>query len=330
MAISFMLKLSVFTALAGCSTTTERMRGSDDDAEYSGSGGTAGGGAAGGNGGTGGSPRLDGSGGIDKNAGTGGSDAAGGGGGATGTDGGVDRGGGGTDARAPSDDGVLGGNDGGPSSEWIGGPSRCTGAGHLVCLDFENGIGSGWSASGAATTDAVHVARGQGALHIKGVGSIKATLPANGGKIWGRVFLWFAKTYPLPRTNSSLVNTKAGGSDYRVMMRRASFAAHNWDGTEHVSECHADVNCSADARARAAIPIEKWTCVEWFFDGASGRPAEIYQQGVRLEFSDYNPGWPKATSFSTMQIGNIPWHNEQVEMWVDEVALDTKRIGCDR
>jgi len=31
-----------------------------------------------------------------------------------------------------------------------------------------------------------------------------------------------------------------------------------------------------------------------------------------------------------MQIGNIPWHNEQVEMWVDEVALDTKRIGCDR
>jgi hypothetical protein len=92
--------------------------------------------------------------------------------------------------------------------------------------------------------------------------------------------------------------------------------------------------------SRKTLPTGRWTCVEWQFDG-SPDPAGGTKDAMRLWIDgeaitdasiDKRQGscqW-RAPTFSNLAIG---WQFHQVttipvDMWIDEVAVDTKRVGC--
>lgn len=340
----FVRRMSTLVALGigvvACTAPGKQRSDDDDDDEQrqdDGAGGDSGAGGAGGTGGAGGRGEP-----PDNQGGQGGGaflrrDAAvtsaprdaGGGGGAPGADAG---------AREDAMSGAAGRDAGGSDTGGVvmaGGPSRCVGAGLPICLDFENGLGPGVTAMGAGVSvDKTRAYRGSSALRIKmtkqETNVIATNLPSNGGVIWGRYFLYATGSN---KAHGSLVRLYGSGS-YRMGMSAYRFMGVYNPG-DLVSECNVFLHpdrCEPAENERALVPIERWTCVEWEMNAAAGQPTNVYRDGVRIGFKPYQNSWPKVTSFDRIDLGLAMYHaiDKPFDMWIDEVAVDTKRIGCDR
>ena len=90
-----------------------------------------------------------------------------------------------------------------------------------------------------------------------------------------------------------------------------------------------------------AFPSQRWACVEWefdgnknemhlWFDGALLADADIVGQGTRcVNSGDLGKPWT-APTFANLILG---WQQYQtstgpLELWMDDVAIGTTRIGC--
>ncbi len=94
----------------------------------------------------------------------------------------------------------------------------------------------------------------------------------------------------------------------------------------------------------ASLPVARWTCVEWQFDGArnalrfwmDGQPVDalaVEGKGDTCvggkEGGDGDGIW-RAPPFSALRLG---WQHHQtsstpVELWIDDVAVAPRRLGC--
>jgi hypothetical protein len=93
------------------------------------------------------------------------------------------------------------------------------------------------------------------------------------------------------------------------------------------------VDCAKTSNT--GVPVKRWVCVEWqfngsndemhlWFDGQAQTPVDIVKTGGGCSVP-----W-KAPVFDKLFLG---WRHSQpssidVEMWLDDVVIDTKRVGC--
>ena len=106
----------------------------------------------------------------------------------------------------------------------------------------------------------------------------------------------------------------------------------NYSGTGPASDCwnHASAQ---------VMPVAKWTCVEWQFDGPNdtlrfwlnGAPVDsltVQGKGQGCVHQDKTFEW-KAPNFDNLELG---WESYQMDsartLYVDDVVISTKRIGC--
>jgi Cip1-like, core domain len=286
-------------------------------------------GCASGTGGTGGGTGASGP------AGTGGDVGGGGGtsnGGAAGTGGTSGAGGSGTGGAS----GVGGGATGAGGTFGISGPTRCDGTLPL-CESFESGLdGTLWKTTKAGdatiTVDDVHAARGTKALHVKttaGGGSNFAyiketkTFPATNNVLYGRMFVWFEDA--LTTDGHFSLAEGAGNGTPAVIRFGGQFKAFGV-GTDSGSS-----GDWTDSDRTKLVPTQTWICAEFQFDGPTNT---FHVWWDDMERAMLTSGPSKHTTF-TMPAFNSLWFGwwmynlaEPQEIWIDEIAVDYKPIGC--
>ena len=309
--------------------------------------GTAGtGGMAGGGAGRGGAGGI--AGGVAGRGGGGGS----GQGGLAGTAGGS-AGGGGAGGAAGGTAG-RGGAGGATGSAGIGGASLCTAGRFLLCEGFEgvnvgNNTPSGWSRSGNATVADDQSARGAHALKLtpaadKGYGFYNyGNSEAFGAAHWGRIFYRVQTPPPEAFVHASMAAYQGDGpgigpSTFRVV------DTVKMTGTTAKHQFLYNVQITGSSEFGKEGPYNwmfdgNWHCAEWFVDGANQAyqfywdGAEVTQMRLANGAGNYGSGSNRThlpMTFTDFRVGFITYQNAPpgFTAWIDEVAIDTARIGC--
>jgi hypothetical protein len=230
----------------------------------------------------------------------------------------------------------------------------CTGA--IACDDFE---GNAAGAAPAMWTVDIRPA-GTGTLQVdstrafSGTKSVHITLVANRDHInsfitrplsalpnntfYGRMMMWVMAT---PTRDVHWDNIRAQGFFPGTM----TDGQYNYGGgpVPGVGNLFANYwTPSADCwkNSQTRLPLAKWNCVEWLYDGTKNEMhywlngEEIVELAVPQKGDGCIQGagannW-RAPPFTKLSLG---WYNAQpspipIDMWMDDVGVDTKRIGC--
>ena len=274
-------------------------------------------------------------GGTSASAGTGGGVAGAGTGGASsglaGTTGGAGQAGGAAGASAAG-----GGAGGGSGTFGISGPTRCDSTLPL-CESFENGLdGTLWKTTKAGdatiTVDTVHAARGTHALHVQtatGGGSNFAyiketkTFPATNNVLYGRMFVWFEDALT---TDGHFSLAEGAGTGTAAVIRFGGQFKAFGVGTDGGNS-----GDWTDSDRTKLVPTQTWVCAEFEFDGPNNT---FHVWWDDMERPMLTTGLSKHAMFA-MPTFNSLWFGywmynlaEPQEIWIDEIAVDYKPIGC--
>jgi hypothetical protein len=215
---------------------------------------------------------------------------------------------------------------------------------------------------GSIAIDTAHAARGTHAVHIH-TPSVPAsvtfretrTFPAAGNTFYGRMFL-FVDHLPRPfmwqdTTNYPLVHWTAasasgafdsGGMTYHPDVRAIGAINQqlliNVDGGPMHEQAIGDM----PPASQPALVEQQWMCFEFMY-GGTGADAEmrVWWDGVEhtaLHLSSTNLGdtgmaWPIPV-FASMSFGWSLYQDYTAimpggfDVWIDEIAIDTQRVGC--
>jgi hypothetical protein len=227
---------------------------------------------------------------------------------------------------------------GGAGAFGISGPSRCDTTLPL-CESFENGLDTNlWKTTKAGdatvTVDSVHAARGTMALHVKtaaGGGSNFAyiketkTFPATNNVLYGRMFVWFEDALT---TDGHFSLAEGAGTGTPAVIRFGGQFKAFGVGTDG-----GDSGDWTDSDKTKLVPTQTWICAEFEFDGPNNT---FHVWWDDMERPMLITGASKHASF-TMPAFNSLWFGwwmynlaEPQEIWIDEIAVDYKPIGCSK
>jgi hypothetical protein len=283
-------------------------------------------------------------------------------GGASGTAGGAGQAGSlSTGGASGGGGGDTGGAGGAAGSAGAGGSSGAGGAtgpscesnNYIICEDFENTnpgtnvAPAGWTRNGSVDviSEPANVYRGTRAMRFNGAANgarriVKsgADVQALGNGHWGRIFYKIQTPAPVSCSNccggvlhATFValqgNGPSGGpGEYRVV-----------DTVENQQGMHQflyNIQYSGPETGRGSAYDwqydGQWHCAEWHIDNPSQSFA-FYLDGTQVTLSG-NAAFDVPSSFSELRIGINNYQeacSPYLVGWIDEIALDHTRIGCD-
>jgi hypothetical protein len=269
-------------------------------------------------------------------------------------DGGAGEGGDSEVDAATTGDGGDGGRDYSTDRSLFFGPSRCADAGLQLCEDFESGMldKSTWTVSGTAPViDGVEHARGSHALHItlpgNGLSAIseKKTFPEPNDTYFGRMFVYF-KSLPTPpgMTYAHWTIAAASGTvvDGEIRVSGQLQGGKNLFGVgtdNRVQDAGTGdwTNSDDDSMGMPrAVPTGEWICLEWMHEGDTSE-TEFWWDATLHPSLTTTPAMHggNANPFVLPQFTSVwfGWQEYQTstepfELWIDEIAVDSHRIGC--
>jgi hypothetical protein len=282
---------------------------------------------------------------VGGSVGSGGSGAVTGGAGTPGSGGGGVAGSGGS--------GTVASGAGGAGGWSLGAASRCTGAPYAVCQDFESTATGAtptgdWSlptsnyGTGTVAVASDFAARGSHALKvtISPGGSAERYLQlknlgalANGH--FGRLFFRIEGPTATTFIHWDLI---LGAGPYMGQNRRIRWGvtgtgvgtmSPNWSWIYNIEQGDTGVE------ARTVHPVlNAWMCVEWQWD-ATNQMIRFYFNDTEVQALHVDTTLPNGTklqvpTFTTLNFGLAKYQTTTTELdfWLDEIALDTQRIGC--
>lgn len=258
--------------------------------------------------------------------------------------------------------GSGGGGGGGGSAGGGGGspgvPAGCAADPHILCLDFENSIDAAtWKGGTTKDIDATHAAHGTHSYHLyhsnpattagrlqsMAVGAIK-------DQVWGRFYIHFAPG--APGGHGNIVAAFAQDNSWYEM-------GYQFDGMMGVWH---NANGEHPRRSKPYI-VDQWYCIETYFDGTqvpgssppAGHMPQWYIDGVEATYyepvkkdggkvGEAGPTPTVTTQFTRLEAGFTPYAGLELkqpdtvgdqtdtrvlqDVWIDDIAFDTKRIGC--
>jgi hypothetical protein len=247
-----------------------------------------------------------------------------------------------------------GGKSGGAGSGEAGGSPAgegCASGDYLICEDFEStdvgDVPAGWTRHGAEANVADDEAHGgERALKLGQVASAERRIYRSatvlGSAHWGRLFYKVLTPPPDPFVHSTMVAFRGvgptvGASEFRTvdLIKQAKNtpdvgSRHNFaynvepdDGPEFNRETNYDYTFDDD-----------WHCAEYRIQ-ASNQSYEFFLDGESiLEFENGAGEYDRSeipSSFSEVRVGWINYQNAApgFTVWIDDLAFDDERIGCD-
>jgi hypothetical protein len=238
----------------------------------------------------------------------------------------------------------------------LGGPSLpCTFA---FCESFE-GYADGahpkdarWTetqGSAQVVVESAKPARGARSLHVKFEENPRQThwmrtsepFPKLSRKHFGRIFLWIDQ---LPDAKIEYrhwvtieMHPQADGPVLRVLGGETppNIGAKANDITKQNSAMFDLINPGEDRRREDDVNIEPklWYCFEWSLD-VDANSYRMWLDGKPMPGANWDHSNPSYTfaPIGYLWLGWTDWHNDSAnwDVYLDEVALDSNRIGCDK
>ena len=266
-------------------------------------------------------------------------------------------------AGAGGSGGTAGGADASAGATGDGAAGAAGGAcgpGTVLCEDFETyaapaDLAAAWTTTVTAATltvDATKASHGSKALHIKAAAGTPVAviakqgaplLPLAGNVIYGRLMMWLTAT---PGGDYHWNNIQAAGD----MPGSTMWGKYGWGGqfgkvlagyTVRTAQTATTATIDCSKPSASAFPSGKWVCVEWKFDGTKNEmhlwfdgtlltDVDIVGMGTRcVNNADLGKPWA-APTFSFLSLGwqQYQGSNGPLELWMDDVAVGTQRIGC--
>jgi hypothetical protein len=222
-----------------------------------------------------------------------------------------------------------------------------------LCVDFEDGIPAAWTGGTENSIDATHFAHGGHSYHLyhcpqdpppvdgaqcngsMAAGKLTATMLGSiTNQIWGRMYVHFAPGAP-------------GGHGNIVAMfdQDDNWYEMGWQFDGIMGVYHLSNGQERPSRSMPYI-VDQWYCVEFFVDGTKTEMQTWFIDGPE---ADYHMEVDNLTplvvqSFDRIEVGFTPYAGlgirqpdgvgDQTEMrtltdmWIDDLAFDTERIGC--
>jgi hypothetical protein len=160
--------------------------------------------------------------------------------------------------------------------------------------------------------------------------------PIAGNSFYGRVMIWLTD---MPPGGVHFSNIEASGKfpDGRLVkygeggMFQKLMAGYTIRPSSEFDLPTVDCATTSDM----GVPVKRWVCVEWQFNGTSDEMHLWFDGQPQTQVDVVKTGgscpvpW-KAPPFDKLFLG---WRHSQpssinVEMWMDDVVIDTKRVGC--
>jgi hypothetical protein len=255
-----------------------------------------------------------------------------------------------TDAEIDTDVALV---DSGMSGLDAGTAGACTG--DIVCDDFESSaLGTNpadWQtvidppAAGTVLVDSTHAFSGVNAVHVTlaPASSIphvqilrEIALPTNA--FFGRMMVWIAPyAREMPSHHWNLIE------GWGYMPGAVTHTIYDQGMYEYGGVCSPEgllgaayLGPSTDCcqPSTAAVPTSGWSCIEWHFDGIQNE-MQFWMDGQAVDSLTVTVpqcGGPwQAPVFERVDLGfgsGSPNYSTSHEMWIDDVAIDSNRIGC--
>jgi len=233
----------------------------------------------------------------------------------------------------------------------LGGDSRCASAGLAICEGFEStALGSsavpGWLPAGYGnrTLQVVDVekARGARALQVdvaENQGAVvgmlsRGNLGALSARHFGRSFLKIQAPAPTGFVHFDVFEARGSFNGQDNLVRWASTGTNvgtgssNWSWIYNVqSTDHGEFGSEGP---RSAHPREgDWMCLEWMMDSGA-QEAQFWMDGAEVDYLHIDTERSEIPAFTNFNIGFQKFQQTGAwRVWVDEVAFDAERIGCD-
>jgi hypothetical protein len=227
-------------------------------------------------------------------------------------------------------------NDGGLDTR----PSLCSLAGAALCEGFEGELLGypPWGLveyAGAATIDPTRTYRGQHGL--------RAHLAAQAGGPSGEVRqaeVTQDVAVPLPALYLRMfLYLPAPGPPDNVRFAAALQRFTPYDGIglwyDHGFIGYSGIDTSLKEHISATrLPLDRWVCVEWLIGAGAAGTSQVWVDGVDVaDLHVSGPTQPAAaplgrTSFGAALFG-VPMDLPTYDLWMDELLVDSRRIGCD-
>jgi hypothetical protein len=242
------------------------------------------------------------------------------------------------------------------------GASRCNGAGLLLCDDFESGTldTSIWKVKWPAQApvfDSTRFARGGKSLHFHTSAVAPAGIetshifPVSHETYYGRMFVYFEALPTSPQwAHWTIVGANPSSSDSASIKGEVRVGGQ-FDGTIERFGVGTDGGPTGDwtnldkdpSGTPSAVPNGQWICIEWMHDGENDE-TRFYWDGVEhpsLDTTkDVKHQGNASVKYELPTIASVwvgfwnydqgkPTTPDHYDIWVDEFALDSQRIGCD-
>ena len=237
----------------------------------------------------------------------------------------------------------------------------------LFCDDFESYASPGnpggrWQTStayggntnGTVSVDTAHVYSGKNAVHFSTPGNATNEhafimlqgapyFPVADDTFFGRMMVYVTKV-PTSTVHWTMVEgqgTKVPGfpnlteAVYRYGGQiNGNLLMSNYDTQPgRLSDCA--------QRSQVKVPMNRWSCVEWRFDGTKKEldfwldgaivPALSVRQKANSTGTCQNTSWSgiwEPPTFNRIGIGFQHYQQGGGELWIDDFAIDTKQVGC--
>jgi len=244
---------------------------------------------------------------------------------------------GGSAGAGESDGGAAGAgvDAGGTGGFGYSGLSRCASAGTLLCESFEDGLDAAvWtqliSGDGTVTVDGTRAFRGSKSLHVNVVNaghkaaiSETKTFPIANNILFARMFVWFDTFTTGAHFTMAEAPQIAAGAWIRFGGQGGKYGV----GTDH--------GASGDwlQQDTAPVPTKQWTCIEFELKSDTN---EFHVWLDDVERTALNVGAKQHAGFvmppfTSLWFGWQTYSNQAPgEFWIDEIAIDSKPIGCAR
>lgn len=220
-----------------------------------------------------------------------------------------------------------------------------------LCEDFESGAFDDalWEVAGSEhpSVDDTRAARGDYSAHFHTVDNglsmirTRAIFPASNNSYFGRMFVYFDSMPTAPANAHWTVSGAQGPDDEEFEIR----VGGQYDGSTNrfgVGSDHGPTGdwTNKDEDPGDPVPVREWVCLEWMHRGDS-HETRFYWDGVEhpsLYTSATDHGGDQAEdydlpSFESVWFGWWLYQADTVpgefDVWIDEIALDAERIGCD-
>lgn len=280
--------------------------------------------------------------------GTGGGDGTGGGGGIG--SGGALVGDGGMNGVGGASSGGQSGFSSNRDDFGLGMDSRCSDA-FTICEDFESAAPGSLPAGftlggyGTRTVEVTELESARGARSLQfdvdgGQGAVVAMLSVSnieslGVAHFGRMFYRIQGPGVSEFVHFDVLEAVGPWMDHQNGVRFAStgtgvgMSANNWSWIYNVQPFNGGGNEFGSEGDRSAHPVvDEWMCLEWEFD-SSAQTATYYYDGEVINYLVIDDEQSEIPVFTSINVGFQKFQNTGAfRVWMDELAVDEARIGC--